>query len=55
MSIPWPELSARYRRDSLAQARARLGDEQLERVYAQGMALSLEKALDLALGKAGSA
>ena len=31
--------------------RARLGDEQLERAYAQGMALSLEKALDLALSR----
>ena len=54
-SNPWQEFDARYRQDSLDQARARLGDEQLERAYAQGMALSLEKALDLALGKAGSA
>jgi tetratricopeptide (TPR) repeat protein len=55
---PWQEsapLEARNRRDSLAQVRAHLGDEQLERSYAQGMALSLEKGLDLALGKAGSA
>jgi predicted ATPase/class 3 adenylate cyclase len=50
---PWQELEARYRRDSLDQARAHLGDEQLERAYAQGMALSLEKGLDLALPKAG--
>ena len=47
--IPWDDFDARYRQDSLAQARARMGDEQLERAYAQGMALSLEKALDLAL------
>ena len=47
--IPWDNFDARYRQDSLAQARARMGDEQLERAYAQGMALSLEKALDLAL------
>ena len=40
---PWQELDARYRQDSLDQARAHLGDEQLERAYAQGMALSLEK------------
>jgi len=46
---------ARYRRDSLDQARAHLGDEQLERAYAQGMTLSLDKALDLALPKAGPA
>ena len=47
--IPWDDFDARYRQDSLAQARVHLGDEQLERAYAQGMALSLEKALDLAL------
>jgi predicted ATPase/class 3 adenylate cyclase len=52
---PWQELSARDRRDSLDQARAHLGDEQLERTYAQGRALSLDKALDLALPKAGPA
>jgi predicted ATPase/class 3 adenylate cyclase len=49
MSIPWEEFDARRRQDSLDQARTHLGDEQLERAYAQGMALSLEKALDLAL------
>jgi predicted ATPase/class 3 adenylate cyclase len=53
--IGWQEVEARIRRDSVAQVRAQLGDEQLERAYAQGVALSLEKALDLALGKAGSA
>jgi predicted ATPase/class 3 adenylate cyclase/DNA-binding CsgD family transcriptional regulator len=47
--IPWDDFDARYRQDSLAQARARMGDEQLERAYAQGLALSREKALDLAL------
>jgi tetratricopeptide (TPR) repeat protein len=52
---PWDELNTRDRRDSLAEARARLGEEQLERDYAQGRALSPEKALDLALGKAGPA
>jgi predicted ATPase/class 3 adenylate cyclase len=52
---PWQKGAARDRRDSLDQARAHLGDEQLERAYAQGMALSLEKALDLALPKAGPA
>ena len=45
----------RDRRESLDQARAHLGDEQLERAYAQGMALSPDQALDLAAGKAGSA
>jgi predicted ATPase/class 3 adenylate cyclase len=52
---PWQELAARDRRDSLDQARAHLGEEQLDRAYAQGMALSLEKALGLALSKAGPA
>ncbi len=51
----WQESAARDRRDSLDQARAHLGDEQLERAYAQGMALSLEKALDLALRRPGPA
>jgi hypothetical protein len=41
--------------DSLDEARARLGDEQLERADAQDMALSLDEALDLALRKTGSA
>ncbi len=49
---PWTESIARERRDSLDQARAQIGDEQLERTYAHGMALSLDQALDLALGKA---
>jgi predicted ATPase/class 3 adenylate cyclase len=52
---PWQELSAGDRRDSLDQARAHLGDEQLDRAYAHGMALSLDKALDLALPKASPA
>jgi predicted ATPase/DNA-binding XRE family transcriptional regulator len=51
----WQGLYARHRRDSLDQARAHLSDEQLERAYATGMALSLEKALDLALPKTGPA
>jgi predicted ATPase/class 3 adenylate cyclase len=51
---PWQEGTVRDRRDSLDQARAHLGDERLERTYAQGMALSFEKALDLALPKTGS-
>ena len=52
---PWLVSEARDRRDSLDQVRAHLGGKQLERAYAQGMALSLEKALDLALPKAGPA
>ncbi len=52
---PWQNPTARDRRDSLDQARAHLGDEQLERAYAQGMALSPDKALNLALPKASTA
>jgi nucleotide-binding universal stress UspA family protein len=52
---PFHELEARYRQDSLDKLRAHLGDEQLERAYARGMALSLDQALDLALRKPGSA
>jgi predicted ATPase/class 3 adenylate cyclase/tetratricopeptide (TPR) repeat protein len=51
--VAWDEDDARDRRDSLDQARAHLGDEQLERAYAQGMTLSVEKALDPALPRAG--
>jgi predicted ATPase/class 3 adenylate cyclase len=49
------EFDMRYRQDSLDQARAHLGDEQLERAYAQGMTLSDEDALDLALRTASPA
>jgi hypothetical protein len=48
---PWEELEARYRRDSLDQVRARLGQEQFERAHATGMTLSSDQALDLASGK----
>jgi predicted ATPase/class 3 adenylate cyclase len=47
----WQELEARYRRDSLDQVRAQLGQEQLDRAYAKSMALSSDEALDLASGK----
>jgi hypothetical protein len=52
---PWEELEARYRRDSLDQVRAHLGQEQSGRAHAMGMALSLDEALDLASGKADPA
>ncbi|HEY6275927.1 MAG TPA: adenylate/guanylate cyclase domain-containing protein [Streptosporangiaceae bacterium] len=48
---PWQEPEARYRRESLDEVRARLGDEQADRAYAEGMALSPDDALDLARGK----
>ncbi len=47
--IPWDEDDADYRQDSLDQARAHLGNEQLEQTRAQERALSLDQALDLAL------
>ena len=51
--VAWDQAEALNRQHSLGQARASLGDQQLERAYAQGKALSLEKALELALPKAG--
>ncbi len=51
----WQELYARDRQDSLDQARAHLGAEQLERAYARGTTLSVDQALDLALRRTGSA
>jgi len=48
---PWEELEARYRRESLADVRARLGADEFDRAYAEGMALSVDEALDLARGK----
>jgi len=48
---PWEELEARYRRESLADVRARLGDEQADRAHAEGMAFSVDEALDLARGQ----
>jgi predicted ATPase/class 3 adenylate cyclase len=48
---PWQQPEERYRRESLAQARAHLGEEQSERDYARGMALSPDQVLDLATRK----
>jgi predicted ATPase/class 3 adenylate cyclase len=48
---PWQEPEGRYRRESLAQARAHLSEEQSEREYARGMALSPDEILDLASRK----
>jgi predicted ATPase/class 3 adenylate cyclase len=45
---PWQEPEARYRRESLALVRAQLSEEQSERYYARGMALSSDEILDLA-------
>jgi hypothetical protein len=50
----WQEPEARYRQDSLNQVRTSLGEEQFERAYAQGQALSLDQALDLAINTPGA-
>jgi predicted ATPase/class 3 adenylate cyclase len=46
---PWQEPELRYRRESLAQVRAHLGQEQSDRDYARGLALGLDGITDLAL------
>jgi len=51
IGLPWEELEARYRQDSLGQVRAHLGEQQFDRAYARGTALSPDEALDLASGK----
>jgi predicted ATPase/transcriptional regulator with XRE-family HTH domain len=43
-------LDDRYRQESLGQARAAIGDEQVQRAYARGMALGLDQVIELALG-----
>jgi predicted ATPase/class 3 adenylate cyclase len=48
---PWQEPEARYRRESLAQVRAHLGQEQSDRDYARGLALGPDGILDLASQK----
>ena len=48
---PWQQPEARYRRESLAQVRAYLGEEQSERDYARGMTLSSEDIPNLASRK----
>jgi predicted ATPase/class 3 adenylate cyclase len=45
----WEEFEARYCQESMDQARAHLGDAPFDRAYAQGMGLSLDDAVTLAL------
>ena len=47
----WQEPEAGYRRESLAQVRAHLSQEQSERDYARGLAPSSDELLDLASPK----
>jgi predicted ATPase/class 3 adenylate cyclase len=51
----WQEPEVRYRHDSLSKVRSALGEKQFERAYTHGKVLSLDRALDLALGTARSA
>ncbi len=48
---PWEEFEARYCQESIDRARAHLGDARFDRAYAQGMGLSLDDAVGLALGQ----
>ena len=52
---PWEDPEERYRRDSLADVHASLGEEKFKRAYAKGMALSLHGAFRFALGTVRSA
>jgi predicted ATPase/class 3 adenylate cyclase len=52
---PWQQPEAGYRHDSLGQIRAQLGDDRFESAYAEGMMLSLDDALDVALSRVGAA
>ncbi len=45
----WEEFDAPYCQDSIDQARAYLGDAPFDRAYAQGMGLTLDDAVTLAL------
>jgi predicted ATPase/class 3 adenylate cyclase len=47
--VPWNTFDARYRQESLDQAGAALGDEQFQRAYARGTALSFDQTISLAL------
>jgi predicted ATPase len=47
----WQEPEERYRRTSIDEGRAQLGEDEFQRAYAEGRALSFEEAVDFALGK----
>jgi predicted ATPase/class 3 adenylate cyclase/Tfp pilus assembly protein PilF len=51
VAADWNMLGSRYRRDSLDRVRANLGEEQSDRAYSEGLALSLEQAIHLALDR----
>jgi predicted ATPase/transcriptional regulator with XRE-family HTH domain len=47
-ALPWVDLEARCREESVHLVRAHLGKEQFERAHAEGMMLSFDEAIDLA-------
>ena len=47
--VPWATFVAGIRQESLDQAGVALGDEQFQRAYARGMALSFDQAISLTL------
>jgi predicted ATPase/class 3 adenylate cyclase len=47
----WQEPEDGYRRDSIGQIRARLSDDRFELAYAEGRALGIDDAVDVALGE----
>jgi hypothetical protein len=48
---PWQEPETSYRLDSISELRNRVGNEQFDRAYAAGNTLSVNAALNLALGR----
>ena len=52
--LPWVDLEARYRQDSLDSVRAHLGHERFGQACAEGRALSFDEAFGFATGKAPS-
>jgi predicted ATPase/class 3 adenylate cyclase len=49
---PWQDPEDRYREESIAAARSRLGDAKFDEAYAHGLALSFDDAVALALSEA---
>jgi hypothetical protein len=49
---PWQDPEDRYREDSIAAVRRRLGDAQFDEIYAHGLTLSFDDATALALSRA---
>jgi hypothetical protein len=50
----WQESEAHHREISINEVRARLGDAEFERGYAEGKRLSVEEGFNIALGRVRS-